>query len=103
MSYDDNPYYKPEQYGLTKIGEVDLTEPFYSFDILAAWKDENGIYLGTDSGCSCPVPFENYRGKDDMTGPLTVEQALEEASSLKGESTYELDEFNDFLAAIRSA
>ena len=98
-----NPYYEPEALGLTKIAEHELSEPCYSFDTLAAWRGPEGVYLGTDSGCSCPTPFENYGELSDLTGPLSTDQALEEASSLKGTSTYDLEGFNGFLAAIRSS
>lgn len=97
-----NPYYEPEAFGLVKLAEADLLEPDHSFDIIAVWKDDEGLYLGTDSGCSCPSPFESYGGRGDMTGPLTVDQALEEASSLKGDDAYDLGGWNDFIAAIRS-
>ena len=60
---------------------IDLADIDYEFDILGVDIREDGIYLGTDSGCSCPSPWENYT-KDDFTGPLTVEQAREEAMSL---------------------
>ena len=80
--WSNNVYYSPEAFELKLIGEVDLSEPDYSFDILAVWKGESGYYLATDSGCSCPSPFENYNTVDDLTGPLTAEQAKEEATSL---------------------
>lgn len=60
---------------------IDLSYADYEFDILGVDIREDGIYLGTDSGCSCPMPWENHT-KDDFTGPLTVEQAREEAMSL---------------------
>lgn len=105
MSYDNNPYYNPEAHGLAKVDEVDLSEPCYSFDLLVVWADEKGLYLGTDSGCSCPTPFESYDGRRDMTGPLTVDQALEEASSIKAaayDPTYGITEWNSFVATVRS-
>jgi hypothetical protein len=98
-----NPYYSPEKFGLALVAEHELSEPCYSFDILAVWRGPAGLYLGTDAGCSCPSPFENYSGMGDMTGPLTTDQALEEASSLKGTSTYDIDGFNEFIAAIRAS
>lgn len=104
MSFDTNPYYNPEATGLTKVAEVDLAEPCYSFDLLAVFADGEGLYLATDSGCSCPTPFEDYNGKADMTGPLTVDQALEEASSLKAahyEPTYDLELWNAFISQVR--
>lgn len=70
--------------GLTQVAEIDLSEPDYSFDLLGIWKDENGgYYLSTDSGCSCPTPWESHTS-DDLTGPLTADQAREEAQSLYG-------------------
>lgn len=98
-----NPYYSPEDLGLVIVAEHELSEPCYSFDTLVAWKGDQGIYLGTDSGCSCPTPFESYNGLDDLTGPLTVPQALEEATSLKGESTYDNEGWNAFVAAVSAA
>lgn len=77
--WDRNIYYNPEVYNLELVDSVELEEDAYSFYKLAIWKDKEGYYLGTDSGCSCPEPFENYDGKEDLTGPLTAEQAKEEA------------------------
>lgn len=95
-----NPYYDPEHFGLKKVGEVDLAEPDYSFCILAAWRNEEGIYLGTDSGCSCPSPFEDYEGLVDMTGPLTAAQATEEATSLAGASPFDAAGLAELIAAF---
>ena len=58
-----------------------LSYPDHAFNILGVDIREDGIYLGTDNGSSCPVYWENHT-KDDFTGPLTVEQAREEAMSL---------------------
>lgn len=77
-----NVYYDPEEFGLTLLGETDLAEPDYSFDLLAVWKGEKGYYLATDSGCSCPTPFENYDGISDLTGPLAATDAREEMWSI---------------------
>ena len=68
---------------------ISLSYPDYAFDILGVDIREDGIYLGTDSGCSFPSRWENHT-KDDFTGPLTAEQAREEAMSL-WENTYEAD------------
>ena len=39
--------------------------PDYDFDIIAFWADKDGIvYYGTDSGCSCPCPFEDCTFED---------------------------------------
>mgnify|MGYP000017632746 CR=1 FL=1 len=80
-----------------KISEVDLREPNYSFDLLGLWRDEKGFYLGTDSGCSCPTPWESHT-KNDLTGPLTLDQTVEEATSLwAGAGKYDAEAFKGFL------
>lgn len=90
---------------LTEVGEADLSEPNYSFDLIGAWKDpDGGIYLSTDSGCSCPTPWEDHRQIEDFTGPLTVEQAVEEAESLWSGAYgggYDRPSFDIFLEQIR--
>lgn len=109
--YDDNIYYSPEKHGLKLIAEVDLSEPCYSFDKLAVWRDDEGFYLATDSGCSCPSPFENYAGKADITGPLSRADAIEESRSIYEQSSkdyftgepYEPEQFEAFIEKIKEA
>lgn len=91
---------------LEKLDEAYLSEPDYSFDLIGAWLDpEGGIYLSTDSGCSCPTPWENHKQIEDFTGPLTVAQAIEEATSLwdggLGEG-YDPKGFKSFLDSLLS-
>jgi hypothetical protein len=65
-----------------KITEMDLRMPDYSFDLLGLWRDsDGGFYLGTDSGCSWPTPWESHT-EDDLTGPLTLDQVMQEAVDL---------------------
>lgn len=67
---------------------VELSGEEYSFDYLGIWVESEGIYLSTDSGCSCPMPWESHT-LDDLTGPLTREQAYEESTSLSQTSWFE--------------
>ena len=86
--------------GMQKIAETDLSEPNYSFDLLGAWRNDEGFYLGTDSGCSCPIPWESHT-TDDLTGPLTLDQAVEESVSLWIISgKYDESGFNEYLHAL---
>lgn len=98
-------YYNPEDFGLTLVAEMNLSEPCYSFDLLAAWKNAAGEYfIGTDSGCSCPTPFENYNGLADLTGPLTYEEVVLEAAALVDtsyEKGFALGEFPRFVAGLK--
>ena len=60
-----NIYYSPEFFGLQVVDSWDVAGA-YEFDMFVIWKDDKGrFYWGTDSGCSCPSPFENV-GTDDL-------------------------------------
>jgi len=54
------PYYSPEDFGLELIGSVD-TAGTYEYDMFCVWVHEEtkAIYYATESGCSCPSPFED--------------------------------------------
>lgn len=83
------------------IAETELRDDPYRFDLLGLWRGEDGFYLGTDSGCSCPTPWESHTA-DDLTGPLTLDQVVEESTSLwnvAGRKT-DLDPF--LLSALKS-
>jgi hypothetical protein len=72
MSYECNPYYRPEALGLETVAELEFSDMSYQFDTLVVWKQIDGdkFYTARDSGCSCPCPFEDYCGIDKLT-PLT--------------------------------
>ena len=77
MSWDSNIYYHPEKYGLEEVGEVDWDDEPYQFNITAVWRDENGdYYLASDSGCSCPAPFEDFNSLSDLEGPFSGHKAM---------------------------
>lgn len=83
--------------GLTGPLELEISYEPYEFDLIGVWIDEErGFYLGTDSGCSCPTPWDTT-ARRDLTGPLTYEQAAEEISSLfalgRGGGRGDLEEF----------
>lgn len=67
MSYD-NVYNSPEKHGLKIIFSNDIADS-YKFNILVVFKSLYGgaYYFAQDSGCSCPVPFENFEKIDDLT------------------------------------
>ena len=57
--YDTNPYYNPQNLGLKIVDEAELSSGSYEFDMVVLWKSEDGMwFIGSDSGCSCPSPFE---------------------------------------------
>ena len=73
MSYTDDDYWTnvasaPEKYGLTFVGSLDDPWASYSFYDLCVWSHEDGrVFWATDSGCSCPSPFEDFKSLDDLT------------------------------------
>lgn len=101
MSYDDNPIDFPERYGFDSfVTQGDLAEPYYSFSIFGVLKKGDDYYLSTDSGCSCPSPWESHTA-DDFTGPLTAEQVHEEVRSL-WEASYDRVPETEVVAALEA-
>lgn len=60
-------YCSPEDFGLKAVGDID-TAGAWEFSMLAVWRREvDGVmFWGTDSGCSCPSPFEGVTSTDDL-------------------------------------
>lgn len=86
MGYYDNPVDDPQKNGFIRVvAEGEFSAPDYSFDLFAVLLKEDGYYLSTDSGCSCPSPWESHTA-DDFTGPLTAEQVHEEVNSIWGQA-----------------
>jgi hypothetical protein len=84
MSWDNNIYDNPEKFGLTPLGEIEFSEPNYSFDFAVVWVTENGAYYyGQDSGCSCPSPFEDITSVDDLEGPYTRAEIITRLTELE--------------------
>lgn len=94
-----NIYYDPKAFGLSVFGEVEYSSGCYEFDTLVIWQDEQGgLWWAQDSGCSCPVPFEQenrettqpIRTADDAAkafdhqGYVGNETAVTDASALMG-------------------
>lgn len=69
MSWDDNPYNRPGNFGLEFIGEIEWDEESFQFNLTAVWRDaenSNVLFWASDAGCSCPSPFEDLKGRDDL-------------------------------------
>jgi hypothetical protein len=96
-------YSEPEAFGLTIVAEIDHDEP-YSFDQVVVWRDRAGALWGAhDSGCSCPVPFEDVHYPAGMVEIRTLDDVrplLAQQSDYNGPSS--ADVF-DFLAKVRAA
>lgn len=73
MGYNEpDLYHSPEKYGLEVVGSIEWSEPDWSFDMTVVWKGGVGeYYFASDSGCSCPSPFEDFTSVDMLEGPFT--------------------------------
>lgn len=84
MSWGEDVYSNPAKHGLQLLGEVELDDESYSFHLFVAWTDGVHVYYGTDSGCSCPSPFETYGSKDSLSVAYSFDEfsrALSDAVS----------------------
>lgn len=101
--WENNPYYNPENLGLTKIAEYEISIPSYSFDTIIVLEDEHGsLYAAHDSGCSCPTPFENHKFPEDFTLIDSV-QALEALTNncSYGDDVYDRSAYSDAKNKVR--
>lgn len=72
-----NLYYSPEKYGLEVVGTIEWSEPNYDFDMTVLWRAKRGQYwIGSDSGCSCPSPFEDIYDVNELDGPYLKADAV---------------------------
>lgn len=65
MSWDNNPYYNPEKMGLSTVAEFDAADS-WDFDKFVVWTDGKVLFWAADSGCSCPIPFEDINSLGDL-------------------------------------
>lgn len=102
-NFNGNPYYNPAECGLEMIDSVEL-EPDYDFHIIAVWRDTetNKFYYASDSGCSCPTPFEDYNELAALS-PLNDQTWDEFRAHVKGFATYKGGdaERRQFLSRVR--
>ena len=61
-----NVYYHPEDFGLEIFEEINDDNASYSFDDFVIWrrKEDGRLLFASDSGCSCPAPFEDVSVSD---------------------------------------
>lgn len=70
--YAKDVYYDSDHFGLEKVLELDEQDMSYEFNTFVVWKDKDGVYYwASDSGCSCPSPFESYNDLASLEhGPI---------------------------------
>ena len=104
MSWDKNLYNNPERFGLSIVAAIEDEDANYTFDTIVVWRsNETGkLYWAHDSGCSCPIPFDEY-SLDNIT-PLGNVKELKDF--MDGEDDWikrSLSNRNDFLNKVALA
>lgn len=75
---------------LHKVTEFDTARESYEFHLYGVFFDprDNRYYTLTDSGCSCPSPWEDYRVEiSEENGPHTFTEALRALDKFSAESS----------------
>lgn len=101
MKFNENPYYSPEKCGLEIFESID-TAGSYEFDMFVVWKklDDNTLWWDTDSGCSCPSPFDNGDHGHDLK-PITEETWHGFKESLKNHYNITQSDINDITRKVK--
>lgn len=66
---------KPERVlldSLSYVGSFDWDQEAWQFNVTQVWKESRGrYYVASDSGCSCPTPFDgmDYTDSKGVYGP----------------------------------
>ena len=64
---DGTIYDNPEQLELKVFAEISNLALDYEFSMFVVWQDKRGnLFYAEDSGCSCPSPFENITGVEEL-------------------------------------
>ena len=77
---DEDGWTVQDRYGLEQVTELSLDDTEYAFVIIGAFYDpvSGGYFVGTDSGCSCPIPWDVPLSR--LEGPMSQSEA---ASQIK--------------------
>lgn len=105
-SYDLNIYYNPKNCGLEIVATLDEPDLSYEYNTFLVVKDiyTGRLFYATDSGCSCPTPFENYhfRGADDTDLQEITKQNLEQFEREVMNFPDVMSEKQNMLQAVRA-
>jgi len=95
-----NIYYDPEKHGLRTVGEVEWSEPCYDFNLTVVWQDVDtgAYYYASDSGCSCPSPFEDY-DRTNITRVERTQDLIDGLAKAKADNFYRSDD-DDEVARV---
>ena len=102
MKFDDNPYYSPEKCGLKPFEEFNDADS-YEFDIFMIWEkeDDGTLWWDTDSGCSCPSPFDNSDNGHDLK-PINKDTMRSFEEALRNHYRMTDSDYNNIVRKVRN-
>jgi len=85
---DTNVYYNPAACGLELLATAEEDEA-YQFNYVCLWRDlgSGRFFMAQDSGCSCPIPFEDVTSVSDLTEVTTRKDAKQFLVAAGGDYT----------------
>lgn len=97
-----NIYYNPEHFGLEIVDDIDFADA-YEYDMVVVWYHQatNKYYWDSESGCSCPTPFETKNMQN--ISQLTQQNFDELKNAIKNScrSEYCPEKVQNFLTKVR--
>lgn len=101
LKFEHNPYYSPELCGLEIFESID-TAGSYEFDIFCIWKQEEtgNLYWDSDSGCSCPSPFDNGDNGHDLK-PITKDTFYNFDQALKNHYSINDNDYREISKKVK--
>lgn len=96
----NNIYYSPEKFGLETFATVD-TGGSWEFDTFVIFKriSDGALFWTSDSGCSCPTPFE-WCGIDDLNA-ITKDTLHSFDEALKNHSRIQITDYLSILKSVK--
>jgi len=96
---DETPYSHPELFGMETVAVIQWGEASYYFDLTAVLRrlSDGTLWYASDSGCSCPSPFEDVFTWERLFNldPLSPQG--------KEYKPPDVREYRDFLAKVNEA
>jgi len=101
MKFNQNPYYNPSECGLEMFDSIDCGES-YEFDIFAIWKklDDSSLWWDSDSGCSCPIPFDPSEDRHNLN-QITKDTLYNFELALKNHHGISNSDYNRILIKVK--
>ena len=101
MKFQHNPYYSPELCGLRIFQEID-TGASYEFHMFVIWEklDDKTLHYDTDSGCSCPSPFDPEDNGHDLK-PITESNFNSFEMELKNHDGIEMTDVINTISKVK--